>query len=353
MLVKITKLIGGAAAITGLLALALTGAGTAHADTNVGSTSTLAMVGSDTTMDVMEGLSKVITVNGAPALSNYLSVPVGRSITTRNGNAACTFTAPAGSTAGRDALSAAMRGVAQAGGTGNSTGCVSVARSSSSGNPNISPGVGSMTYVPFAIDGLTYASLGSSNVPHTLNRSDLIAIYTANTTTGCILEPLIPPTSSGTRQFWATALGLTDAAIGTAGSWGTCVKDTLNGTPVQEHNGTFLTNGNQLMPFSVAQYIAQASGTVSDIRGNASLGSIDFTNTGSAGTNPWALQTSFGTASRNVYNVVPTTETTNGSLTQQVFVGSGSAVCSNSATILQFGFATNPNCGSTTTKNTN
>jgi len=36
MLVKITKLIGGAAAATGLLALALTGAGTAHADTNPG-----------------------------------------------------------------------------------------------------------------------------------------------------------------------------------------------------------------------------------------------------------------------------------------------------------------------------
>jgi len=353
MLVKITKLIGGAAAATGLLALALTGAGTAHADTNPGSTSTLVVVGSDTTQDVMEGLSKVITVGGAPALSNYLAIPVGRSISTRTGNAACTFTAPANSGQGRDALSAAMRGAAQTGGTGASTNCVNVARSSSTGNPTTSPGVGSMTYIPFATDAVTYASLASSNVPHTLLLADLVTIYTANTSTGCFFEPLLPTLGSGTRAFFATALGLTDAAIGTAGSWGTCVKDVIGGTPIQEHNGTFITNGNQLAPFSVAQYIGQASGIISDIRGNASLGSIDFTNTGVSPTNPVQMPTSFGTNTRSVYNVVPTNQLGGTSVTQQVFGGSSSLVCQNVATIQQYGFATNSNCGATTTVNTN
>lgn len=352
---KIKKGLGAGLAMAGIAALAMTVTAPAHADTNAGSTTTLAVTGSDTTQDVMEGLSNVIKVNNAPVLSNYLAIPVGRTITTRTGNANCTFVAPKNSGEGTDALSAAMRGQSFSTST-NMTGCVNVARSSGGANPTTSPGVGSMTYIPFATDAVTYAVQAASVVPKALNKADLIAIYTANTGS-CIFEPLIPAAGSGTRSFFRGFLGLTSDTIGAAGGWGTCVKDTVNGQSVQEHDGRFLTNGNQLVPISVGQFIAQASGTINDLRGSASLGAVDFTAGGVTGTDnatsPLLMQTNFGTATRQVYNVVPTTETTNGSLTQQVFVGANSLVCQNLATINKYGFGAATSCGDTTKKNTN
>ena len=366
---KITKFVGGAAAVTGLLALALTGAGSAHADTNPGSTSTLAMVGSDTTQDVMEGLSGVIKdAANAPLLSNYKATAVGRTITTRTGNANCTFTVAKNSGEGRDALSAALRSASFAGSPAvaggavvtspNMNGCVDVARSSSGGNPTTSPGVGSMTYIPFGTDSVTYATQASSSVPHTLNKADLVAIYTANTG-ACILEPLLPSAGSGTRSFWATALGLTDA-FGVTNGWGSCVKDvSASGTPIQEHDGRFLTNGNQLIPISTAQFIAQQAGVIADIRGNASLGSIDFDGAGGANAiSPVVLQQTFGTNTRPVYNVVSTNAITTGNAAfnqkvVDVFVGLTSKVCANSITIQQYGLAPLATCGDTSKKNTN
>jgi hypothetical protein len=237
------------------------------------------------------------------------------------------------------------------------TNCVNVARSSSGGNPTTSPGVGTMTYVPFATDSVTYATLSSSNVPHTLNLADLKAIYQANTG-ACILEPLLPAAGSGTRSFWATALGLTDT-FG-AGGWGSCVKDVnAGGTSIQEHDGRFLTSGNQLVPFSTAQFIAQTAGTINDIRGNASLGSIDFDGaSGANAINPVSLQTSFGAATRPLYNVISTAAITSGNAAfnqrvVDVFVGSTSKVCTSTTTIQQYGLAPLATCGDTTKKNTN
>jgi hypothetical protein len=50
---------------------------------------------------------------------------------------------------------------------------------------------------------------------------------------------------------------------------------------------------------------------------------------------------------RDVYNVVPNSQL-GVAPTSTTFVGPTSAVCANGATIKRFGFATNPNCGSTT-----
>ncbi len=366
--VKISKASWGTAVGFGLVALSITGVGAAHADTNAGSTSTLAMVGSDTSQDVMEGLSSVLKdSSNNPLLSNYKAIPVGRTITTRTGNANCVFTVAKNSGEGRDALSAALRGAtfagspATAGGTvvtsANMTGCVDVARSSSGGNPTTSPGVGTMTYVPFATDSVTYATLASSSVPHTLNKSDLVAIYTANTP-NCIFSPLLPSAGSGTRSFWATTLGLSDS-FG-AGGWGNCVKDVNSaGTAIQEHDGRFLTNGQQLIPISTAQFIAQQAGVISDIRGRASLGSIDFDGAGGANAiSPVSLQPTFGTNTRPLYNVVSTAAITTGdpAFNQKVvdtFVGTTSKVCSSTLTIQQYGLAPLGTCGDTSKKNTN
>ena len=344
--------------VAGLGLIALPAAGVAHADTNAGNTTTLAVVGSDTTQSVMEGLSGVVLGAGnTPLLSNYLATPVGRNITTRTGNANCTFAAPNNSGGGRDALSAAMRGAAY-GGSANLAGCVDVARSSSNGNPTTSPGVGSMTYIPFATDAVTFATLGATNVGHKLAKADLVAFYKANTTdpNGCIFEPLLPALGSGTRSFFVKQLGLADVAIGATGGPGNCVKDTLNGTPIQEHDGRVLVNGNQLIPFSIAQYQSQAADVIPNQLGSAALGAVDISAnpdiylTNAVG--PTALQGNFP-FSRPVYNVVPTNKLTAGTTTNNLFNGSTSQLCSAGTTIEHYGFAQTTNCGNTSYKNTN
>ena len=40
---------------------------------------------------------------------------------------------------------------------------------------------------------------------------------------------------------------------------GDCVKDTLGGVPIEEHDGRVLTNPEQLVPFSLAQWITQTT----------------------------------------------------------------------------------------------
>jgi hypothetical protein len=362
------KTLAGAVVATGLMAT-LWGATSAQADTNVGSTTTLAAVGSDTSQDVVEGLSAVVKDSaGQPLISNYKSTPVGRTITTRTGNANCSFTVPRNSGEGRDALSAALRGASYAGGgattpvtSPNMTGCVDIARSSSGGNPTTSPGVGTMTYIPFATDSVTYATLATSSVEHKQNINDLKAIYTATGTpgsAGCFgLAPLLPAFGSGTRSFFATLLGLTDAALGsgTANSWGSCVRDTnAAGTAIQEHDGRFLTAGNQIVPFSTAQFIAQQGGVITDIRGRASLGSIDYGASGTASAiSPVQLEDTFGTGTRPLYNVVATSQIGAGTKVNEALVGPNSKVCLATSTIKQYGLAVLPTCGDTSKKNTN
>lgn len=364
------KTLASVAAVSGLLVVLLSQA--AQADTNVGNTTTLAAVGSDTSQDVMEGLSNVLKdANGLPLISNYKATPVGRTVSTRTSDTDCSFTVARNSGEGRNALSAALRGATFAG-TGTTTpvtspdmtGCVDIARSSSNGNPTTSPGVGKMTYIPFATDSVTYALRSTSSLPHKLNLNTLKTIYQANGTPGTAacsnVVPLIPAAGSGTRGFWATLMGVTDGTIGATGSWGTCVADkNAAGTDIQEHDGRFLTAGNQIIPFSTAQFVAQQSAAISDIRGSASLGAIDFGASGTANAiSPVALQTTFGTGTRPLYNVVATDAYTSGTaiFNQKVvdtLVGSGSKICQASATIQQYGLAPIATCGNTDFKNTN
>jgi hypothetical protein len=354
--VKNTKSLGAVTALlAGLSLVALGVSSPASADTNVGNTTTYVGVGSDTSQDLVEGLSGVVKdASNNPLISNYKATPVGRSITTRTGNANCTFTAPANSGGGRDALSAAMRSAAYGGST-NLAGCVDFARSSSGGNPTTSPGIGSMTYIPVATDAVTFAVTGSSTVGHKLATSDLVAIYTANTG-HCIFQPLLPTLGSGTRSFFVTSLGLSDVAIGAAGGPGTCVKDVEGGQPIQEHDGRFLQNGSQLIPFSVAQYIAQSSDAIPNQLGQATLGAIDASASPdanlTAASAPVSLKTSFS-LTRPIYNVVPTAKLSSDSQFAGVFSGPTSQLCQAVTTIQRYGFAPASDCGSTTKKNTN
>jgi hypothetical protein len=116
-----------------------------------------------------------------------------------------------------------------------------------------------------------------------------------------------------------------------------CISDTHNGQPIEEHDGRVLDSVS-IAPFSIAQYIAQGNGTLQDIRGNAVLGEID-------GVTPMTLNTSFG-VTREVYNVIPTSQIGNAPYSS-VFVGPNSSFCTNNTTLNQYGFAIDPNCGST------
>lgn len=349
---KHTKSLGAMA--VGLAIVALGSAAPALADTNVGNATTYAATGSDTSQDVVEGLSQVILGAGnAPLISNYKATPQPGKISTRAGNPNCTFDRPAGSGGGRDALSASLRGV-PFGGSTNLAGCVDFARSSSGGNPTTSPGVGALTYIPFATDAVTFAVTSSTVVGRKLSKADLVSIYSANTP-NCIFQPLLPNAGSGTRSFFLSSLGLSDVAIGAAGGPGTCVKDVINGVGVQEHDGRFLTNPNQLVPFSVAQYVAQSSDAIANQLGSAVLGAVDTSATPdatlSAAVAPVSLKTAFP-FNRPIYNVVPTAKLAADATFAGIFSGPTSKICAATSTIQYYGFAPAANCGDITKKNT-
>jgi len=370
--VKITTRMLGVGAVTGLLALGVGGTAMA-ADPATPSDTALVAVGSDTTQDVMGGLAAAI--GGGTTIANYDATGGGTISTRTAAHAPCqSFHRPNGSGDGKNALTSAAGNAAN--GTNYPTAlrdgsllCVDVARSSSAGfptKPATATGTDVFRRYEFAIDSVTYATLQTTSVPKQLNIADLKAYYTANGTPGttaCVRKkPLIPQGGSGTRGFWAGVIGvtdtaLTDARVGTPGFWGTCVRDTVNGVSVEEHNGTFLADGQTLAPFSVAQFISQGGGVAAnDLRGNASLGSIDWTSaSGTANVAaPVVLQQSFGAGTRTVYNFVPKDAVVAGNVAGTnipvnpliaTTFGAGGSICQNSALIQRYGFGVDPTCG--------
>jgi hypothetical protein len=322
------KLVGVAAAAT-LLAALPTGA--AQADTNTTSPTALAAIGSDTADDVYEALSTLPSLSGD--IANYKSVPIGRDIDTtanypgaagRPATADCLTSGPRGSTEGKNGLRASMQGEAYVPldpvapvnpGSTDYSGCVAVARSSSSSFPS-GTAAGSMARIPFAVDALAPAVLKNSTLPKKLTFTFLKDLFTRNGQAGSLAcfnaAPLVPSFSAGTRAFWASSLGITDYDFsGTGGTvanpptgvqtWGSCVtggaanplgvgtaagngqpgdrKGGPTGAPIQEHQGAFLDAANQILPYSAAQWMVQGSGVVGDIRGGSVLASVDFTAT--------------------------------------------------------------------------
>jgi hypothetical protein len=146
---------------------------------------------------------------------------------------------------------------------------------------------------------------------------------------------MLPQPGSGTRSFWETEMGITDAQV-TAGDY-PCITDTSGGTLIEEQNGTVLGQNN-LVPYSIASWDAEESQVIGDVRGDSVLGVIN-------GIASQQINTSFA-VTREVYNVIPTAAE-NTAPTSTVFVGSNSLICQNTATIEQYGFLQDPNCGST------
>ncbi|MEU9340065.1 substrate-binding domain-containing protein [Streptomyces sp. NPDC048278] len=289
----------------------------------------LSGVGSDTTQGVMNGLANTITINGQKVIGSYDAVG-SANITTKDPatTPGCTMARPNGSGAGRTALSNSLA-------AGN--GCLDFSRSSSLNLAAASPG---LTYVPFAVDAVSYAITPTSQIPRKLALTDLKAIYHCDpnyvgTGPNYDITVYLPQAGSGTRSFWESTMGITDADV-VAGVY-PCIKDTKNGSPVEEHDGRVLDD-KSIAPFSIAQYNAQSSQTIADVRGRAILGTIDDVA-------PNTLNSSFG-VKRDVYNVIPTSKIGTAPWST-VFVGSNSLVCQQPNLINEYGFATNANCGDT------
>jgi hypothetical protein len=258
---------------------------------------------------------------------------------------------------------------------------------------------GSLAYVPFAKDAVGYAvsrdsvmpalSVGTANdaadgngetpetlyaiyncsatriITHSVNAAKLVndsySLGAGESSTR--IRAYIPQDGSGTRSFWIGKFGIT------LGSADTCVEDKkyvvgdagavgdgnnsftvgvdYSGTSVQEHSGAAVDgNRGAITPFSIPKWIGMAKGLpgVQDVRFGAVIGNLNGTApTTGAGSNLVINPDYISEAShvtRTVYNVVPyRTVTDPSTLEHKMFNGPTSLVCSNAATIRNYGFA--------------
>ncbi|MEU9332261.1 hypothetical protein AB0D49_03730 [Streptomyces sp. NPDC048290] len=308
----------------------------------------LAGVGSDTTQYVLNGLGDVVLNTSGGKIVGSWNATGSATITPKDATVAATahcggINRPNGSSAGIDRLILDVNNTAQAD-------CVDFARSSRgpvTAGPNL-------TWIPFGKDAVTYATDLGSTLPTNLSVAQLASIYKTCTfvdagVTKTVSKALLPQAGSGTRTYWLQSIGVTETEITAAKAAG-CVDDS-----VQEHDGIAIANGTQIMPYSVAQWIAQGKGfaDVPNRRGESRLRNIAGVapTTGSGTT--LALNPNF-TFARDVYNVVSSARLSDPNI-QRAFVGASSQVCQNLATIKNYGFgdlaadSAPSNCGDTNT----
>lgn len=340
--------------VAGAAALGLAFSGATAASANPETPRSINLFGSDTTQDVMNGVAFESLIGNEKYIGSW--------------NAGTTAAAspinpaPNGSGAGLSALRLALNG------TTGYAGKIQAARSSSSPKASELSTTGELQYVPFARDAVTYATAATSSVPNNIpitaaaGKLSLQAIFTCapgtfehggknyhtvgNPAGSTKLIPINLQANSGTRSFWAGAVGYS----------GSC----LSGD-AQEHNGQDIAASPfALAPFSISQWIAQSNagaanqnGTVGtalgipveDRRWGVKLNSVG---TGPA-SNPIAAGVQnpgfVGTLTRNVFNVIPTDAVLNpivsveNVLLNAAFVGP-QAASSNATIIEKFGFST-------------
>ncbi len=214
-------------------------------------------LGSDTTMDVMDGISAALGKNGKLLKLAYYKAIGTATVTPRSGKPAIgRFN---GSSAGRDALYVAIgqslsKSIAVAPNadgtsrdavtvtTADLAGKIDFARSSS--GPSSARADGVLTYIPFAIDAMTYAVAPNSKIPADIplgtsgntTEESLMNIYKGNITrvitnngtfvklvgddyvleageASNTINAYVPQAGSGTRSFWIGVVGITDTQI--------------------------------------------------------------------------------------------------------------------------------------------
>ena len=360
----------------------------AQADPAARTYAELVGLGSDTTMDVMDGISTALGKNGKLLkLGSYKAIG-SATVTPRSGKPAIgRFN---GSSAGRDALyvaigQSATKSIAIAPNADGSArpavtatteqlaGMIDYARSSS--GPSGARADGVVTYIPFAIDAMTYAVSPNSKIPADIpvgtagntTEPSLMNIYKGNITkvitntstgayislagpsyevqageTATTINAYIPQAGSGTRSFWLSTVGVTEAQI-TGGSSPAVDVFEVNGVEksVQEHDGSAVANDPYgLVGFSISQYVAQTNRVSPSRLKGAVLRSIgEIAPTVGTGTN-LSTNPSWTAIKRTVYNIVPTAlaNAAGANKIKAMFVGEDSLVCKAKTVIQRYGY---------------
>ncbi len=375
---KLTALTAAGMSALAIASFATAAQPAAHADPTV----VYAGVGSDTTQDVMnqfanDGNSNLIgsfnAVNPVTATAHeIISYAEGKS------GVNCSFTRPNGSTEGKNAFRKSINQSTTAAqlAAPPQANCIDFSRSSS-GVGSDQKNDGQLVWIPFAIDAVTTATGGSSVIPaadaNALTKTQLSTLYAscgAVTVNGHTYTPKTPTTSgnitlyvpqsgSGTLSFWQSQLGIPTPLP--ACDFQTIQAGPNAGAQVEEHDGTAVNSDTQgMMPFSIAQWISQSNGH-NDRRHGAVLHEVNsiFPCTGNSlcpAAGGGTLNGSFP-ITREVFNILQYDQVVNtgdghfdANLAGQFATGN-SALCQDTFTITGYGFATDPNCGSTIAAN--
>ena len=347
-------------------------AGAASADP----TTVFTEVGSDTTQDVMNAFANVTLGSnelGSWNAVNPVSQAIGETITPANtAGGQCSFTRPNGSGQGLSAFRKSINPASQAAQLAipPEPNCIDLSRSSSGvSNPNTA---GVLVWIPFALDAVTGAIGSASTLPTAevaaFTEAQLSSLYNCNVTAVTVgsttvtfnpntagagqqqINLYIPQSGSGTLTFWGNTLGFSPTAPPPCDHQ-TILAGPNAGTTVEEHNGLAVTSDPLgYMPFSIAQWISQSNHPAIDRRHSAVLQNINgvFPCTGNSNCAPsgGSLNTSFP-ITRNVYNILQTSQALGTGALAQLFATGNSQLCQDIFTIAAYGFATIPNCGST------
>lgn len=255
----------------------------ALADPPAGRIRAIVAVGSETTQAVMDEIANTYfnetAVTQAFRLASYWGVARGgadNKILTRNPlspniSAPCFMTRPVNSLA---AVNALVHFLNIDGRPELAEDCVHVARTDYMPVKGEETNDGSLTtnpllvYYPFANDAVTFVVRADNSIALRLTAADLRTIYSCRGPP--TLKPLLPYYGSGLRRAFLKTIGYADTpGFAGAGGFASCVGE------VSSHaQGIFLAEGN-IMPHSIANYIAQANRTEPDARGRAILGVID------------------------------------------------------------------------------
>ncbi|MEV6417256.1 substrate-binding domain-containing protein [Kribbella sp. NPDC051718] len=239
---RFTRTVRTAAIAAAAVALVATSALSASADPSFApDADDVVQVGSDTSEFVLNDLSALYnskTPTPARRMASFNATGTAN-ITIRPG---VTIPRPNGSGAGITALCGSTN--------------IDVARSS---RPKGASDCADSRFLKFATDQLRWAANTSTSSVTSLTDAQLTGIYNCTITdwntinpaipVGTTIKPLIPQINSGTRNFWATQVGISATTLPS------CVKDVYAGAPIQEHDPAPLTGtANSIAPFSVGRY---------------------------------------------------------------------------------------------------
>ena len=205
---------------------------------------------------------------GSPQLYSWDAVnpatgAAGGSIVTKSG---CTpITRPDDSSAAITALVSSppdVRGIRPSA-TPNCMDYADSSRGRLAADPPYAPG--GLAFAPVAGDAVTYATRdaasGGSNAPASLTPAQLTSIYLCQDTNwdqvggpNAPIHAYLPQTWSDTRAFWLTELGGGSTPI----TPGSCVSTAGNTLKENQGVNTVLNDPDAIVPYSVADYIAQA-----------------------------------------------------------------------------------------------